>query len=153
MQTQQAQTTDRKPFRFEVTNNVTRTTFEYVRDNPGQRNADICEAMESRGYKKTSVSSLLGQMVLAGLLRRDSERQYWAAKREYEPYSASKLTKVRAAKPKPVTPKPVKVAPPPVPAPAPQPEVKVVNSIDELIDTLTIAQARDLFARLRKMFA
>jgi len=39
------------------------------------------------------------------------------------------------------------------PAPAPQPEVKICNSVEELIDTLTIAQARDLFARLKKMFA
>jgi len=29
----------------------------------------------------------------------------------------------------------------------------VVNSIDELISTLTIAQAKELFDKLRKMFA
>lgn len=63
VQTQQAPTTDRKPFRFGITNNVTRVTFEYVQNNPAQTPREICAVMEQRGYKKTSVSSLPKQKV------------------------------------------------------------------------------------------
>lgn len=141
---------------YTVTNNVSRVTFEYVRDNPGQRNGEICSALEAKGYKRGSVSSLLGQMAMAGLIRRDADRKIWAAKPEYEPFSTYTLNKLRG---KVKTKKPVaqtramKNYLPPQPTPAPPPEVRVVNSVDELIDTLTVAQARDLFARLKRMFA
>lgn len=165
VQTQPTQTSDTKSY-FTVTNNVSRVTFDYVRGNPGLRCGEICDALAAQGFKRASVSSLLGQMVLAELLRRDTDRKYWAVKPEYEPFSTYTLRKdrskanprklvsqTRAMKnylPKKETPKAEPVQPVP---PAPQPEVKICNSVDELIDTLTIAQARDLFARLKKMFA
>ena len=148
---------------FSVTNNVSRVTFDYVRDNPGSRCGEVCDALAAQGFKRTSVSSLLGQMVLAKLLRRDDDRKYWAAKPEYEPFSTYTLRKERSkTNPRKLLSQtramknylPKKETPKAEPAQsAPQSEVKVVNSVDELIDTLTVAQARDLFARLKKMFA
>lgn len=157
MQTQAIQD---KPY-FTVTNNVSRVTFEYVRDNPGLRNGEICDALSARGYKRGSVSSLLGQMVLAGLLRRDTERKIWAVKAEYEPINLTSLLKRRKAN---------KLRPPVAQTRAmknylpkqeakeePQvvtlQEVKICNSVEELLNTLTVAQARELFDRLKKMFA
>ena len=74
-----------------------------------------------------------------------------------------KLTKPKAAKPKAVPPKaaqPKVEAPKPTvvltrkeAAPAPAPDLRVVNSIDELIDQLTVRQAIDLFNKLKGMLA
>ena len=157
MQTQTAQT---KPY-FTVTNNVSRVTFDYVRDNAPKTNGEICDALEAQGYKRTSVSSLLSQMVIVGLLKRDDLGKYWALEPEYRSFSINTYRKARAAgkssrKPKPVAQTramknylPKKEAP----APVPQPEVKVCNSVEDLLNTLTVAQARELFDRLKKMFA
>lgn len=160
--TVQTQTAQPKPY-FTVTNNVSRVTFEHVRDNPGLRCGEICEALEAQGFKRASVSSLLGQMVIAGLMRRDGDRKYWATKPEYEPFSTYKLRKDRSkANPRKLLVQtramknylPKKETPTAEPVQsAPQPEVKVVNSVEDLLNTLTVAQARELFDRLKKMFA
>lgn len=157
MQTQTAQT---KPY-FTVTNNVSRVTFEYVRDNSPKTNMEICNALEAQGYKRTSVSSLLSQMVIVGLLKRDALGKYWALESEYRSFSINTYRKARAAgkssrKPKPVAQtRAMKNYLPKTEAPAPvsQPEVKVCNSVEDLLNTLTVAQARELFDRLKKMFA
>lgn len=154
MQTQTAQT---KPY-FTVTNNVSRVTFEYVRDHEPKTNMEICNTLEAQGFKRTSVSSLLSQMVVVGLLKRDDNGKYWALEPEYRSFS---INSYRKAKEKAKVRKPVaqtramknylskKVEP----TPAPQPEVKVCNSVEDLLNTLTVAQARELFDRLKKMFA
>ena len=151
-----------KGVRFVPTTDVTRATFNYVQAHPGMQNGEIAKALQQQGFNRNSVTSLLGQMAVVGHMRREDGR-YFTAIPEYKPFSRSVvksyLAKKKAAKsvaqtramknyaPK-VEPKPEPVAAAPVAAP-----VKVVNSVEELIDTLTIAQARDLFARLKKMFA
>lgn len=153
----QTQTIQDKPY-FTVTNNVSRVTFEYVRDHEPKTNGEICEALEAQGFKRTSVSSLLSQMVVVGLLRRDENGRYWTRESEYRSFSINSYRKARekAKVRKPVAQTramknylPKKEAP----APAPQPEVKVCNSVEDLLNTLTVAQARELFDRLKKMFA
>lgn len=144
--------------RFVPTTDVTRATFNYVQAHPGMKNGEIADALQQQGFNRSSVTSLLGQMAIVGHLRRENGK-YFAALPEYKPFSRnvvkSYLAKKKAAKPvaqtramKHYAPKVEPVAAAPVAAP-----VKVVNSVEELIDTLTIAQARDLFARLKKMFA
>lgn len=162
VRTQPTQTSDPKPY-FTVTNNVSRVTFEFVRDNSPKTNKEICDALEQQGFKRTSVSSLLGQMVLAGLLKRDDLGKYWALVSEYRSFSTYTLrkaqgkTKSRNLLKKPVAQTramknylPKQEAPAPVQA---QPEVKICNSVDDLLNTLTVIQARELFDRLKKMFA
>ena len=169
---QTAQTTQTQP-RFAVSNNLCRATFEYVRDNPGQTNGEICTTMEGRGYKRTSVSSILSQMHHGGVIRRDVSGKYWATQSEYTPIKPSVVKAHRANAPMRKA-KKAKVVRPvaqtramkhylpkqearvegeqfaPV---APQPEVKICNSVEDLLNTLTVAQARELFDRLKKMFA
>lgn len=148
-----------KGSRFVPTTDVTRVTFNYVQAHPGMQNGEIAKALQQQGFNRNSVTSLLGQMAAVGHLRREDGR-YFTAIPEYKPFSRSVvksyLAKKKAAKSvaqtramKNYAPKPEPVAAAPVAA---EP-VKVVNSVEELIDTLTIAQARDLFARLKKMFA
>lgn len=155
----QPQTPDPKPY-FTVTNNVSRVTFEFVRDNSPKTNMEICDALEARGYKRTSVSSLLSQMVIVGLLKRDDLGKYWALEPEYRSFSINTYRKARAAGKSSKKPKPVaqtramkNYLPTPKPTPAPPPEIKVCNSVEDLLNTLTVAQARELFDRLKKMFA
>ena len=44
---------------FKVTNNVTRATFDFVKNNPHQSCKTICAALEKDGYKPSSIGSLL----------------------------------------------------------------------------------------------
>lgn len=142
---------------FNVTNNVTRTTFEYVRDRPGAHYKSVVNALTARGFKENSITALLSQMRRAGLIVRDADDRYTAVGTEYVPMKASAKTK-----PKPVkhfTNKPVKAAwtpPAPVPpAPYEQPSpapVVTVNDVDYLLNTLPIKQARELYDALHKIF-
>lgn len=162
VRTQPTQTSEPKPY-FTVTNNVSRVTFDYVQTNPGLSNREICTALAAQGFKHTSVSSLLSQMVLAKLLKRDDFGRYLACVPEYKAFSTYTLRKAQSkTKPRNLLKKPVaqtramknylpkKEAPAPVQA---QPEVKICNSVDDLLNTLTVIQARELFDRLKKMFA
>ena len=151
---------------FSRTTDVTRATFEYVRDNPHRVTREVVQVLGAQGHNPSSVSSILSQMARTGLITRESDGTYWTHAREYTPVKLSALrrdrkpTKPKAAKPKAVQPKaeaPKVEAPKPkvvltrkeaAPAPAP-----AAYDVDALIATLTIAQARDLFAALKRMFA
>ena len=149
---------------FSRTTDVSRSTFEYVRDNPHRVTREVVAALSAHGHNPSSVSSILSQMARTGLITRESDGTYWTHAREYTPVKLSALrrdrkpTKPKAAKPKAAKPKveaPKAEAPKPTvvltrkeAAPAP-----AAYDVDALIATLTIAQARDLFAALKRMFA
>jgi hypothetical protein len=144
---------------FNVTNNVTRATFEFVRDNPGVMYRQALTALTARGYKESSITALFSQMRRAGLLVRDADERYTAVGTEYVPMKASAKSNHKSIKH--FTNKPVKAAwtPPallPVPPapyenPAPAPAV-TVNDVDYLLNTLPIKQARELYDALHKIF-
>jgi hypothetical protein len=157
---------------FSRTTDVSRSTFEYVRDNPHRVTREVVAALSAHGHNPSSVSSILSQMARTGLITRESDGTYWTHAREYTPVKLSalrrdrKATKPKAAKPKTVQPKveAPKAEAPKVEAPkptvvltrkeaAPAPALRVVNSIDELIDQLTVRQAIDLFNKLKGMLA
>lgn len=71
---------------FEVTNNVTRATFNYVRDNPGCTMAEIKEAMSA--FNSGSVGSLLTQFVLQNQITRDAAGKHTTISNEYKPLMA-----------------------------------------------------------------
>jgi len=75
---------------FGVTNNVSRETFNFVKNNPAQSYTTITEALEKRGFKKTSVASLLTQFVKQGLVGRDEDGVYYAVAEEYSPLKSTK---------------------------------------------------------------
>lgn len=68
---------------FEVTSNVTRATFNYVRDNPNCTMADIKRGLHT--YNTSSVQSLLTQFVYQEQLTRDDQGRYKAIVAEYRP--------------------------------------------------------------------
>lgn len=150
-----------QPRFFTRTTDVTRATFNYVRDNPHANARTIRDALGAQGHKEGSVSSILSQMSRTGIITREEGGTYWTNAREYTPVKLSKLRQARntptptgrnpkAAKPKVVlTRKEVTMTPPP----APVVPVANFNSVEELIDQLTVRQAIELFNKLKGMLA
>jgi len=60
--TVQAQPKPNLPPFFTRTTDVTRETFNYVRDNPHRTTREIRDALVVQGHKESSVSALLSQM-------------------------------------------------------------------------------------------
>jgi hypothetical protein len=144
--------TPAKPY-FTVTNNVTRVTFEYVRDNPGKTRTEVAKALEKQGFKPGSVSSLLGQMIKQGMMRENANLLY-ATTNEYAPLKGSKVLKGLAAKPQEQQRKVVKLVNTrtgEVLNPTPTPVAKEWNVTDQL-NSMSIVQARLMYDALRKIF-
>lgn len=156
-------TAEAKPY-FTVTNNVCRATFECIRDNPGKTRTEIGVMLEKDGYKKSSTTSLMGQMVKQGLVR-ETQGLVYANYTEYKPLKSAKVWANHVAKQA---------------AEAPQRKVvQIVNKrtgevittggttkastttllkvspvwdADTLLNNLSIVQARALYDSLRKIF-
>jgi hypothetical protein len=103
MQTTQTNTQGKKF--FDVTNNVTRATFDFVKKNPNLTSAEICADMEKLGYKPSSVSSLIAQFAVQGLAERDDRGRYITIVPEYRPLKAKKKTLTLVSKPEEIKPK------------------------------------------------
>ena len=139
---------------FSVTNNVCRTTFDFVRDNPGMTRVEIAKELAKQGFNPKSVSSLLGQMLRQELMRENGKLLY-ANSNEYTPIKSSKVMRARAANPvrKRITITNTRtgevIIPAPVAAPAP---VEKEWEPSDVIDKLSVRQALVLFKELRKIF-
>jgi hypothetical protein len=142
---------------FAVTNNVCRTTFAFVRDNPGKTRVEVAKALEMQGYKPGSVSSLLGQMLKQGLMR-ESTHLLYVTTNEYTPLKSGRALKAMLENPQPrkqvklVSTRTGKVLNP-KPAPAPEPVVQAEKEWQpsDVIDKLTLRQALALFKELRNI--
>jgi predicted SPOUT superfamily RNA methylase MTH1 len=131
---------------FSVTNNVTRVTFAYVRDNPGKTRVEVAKALEMQGFKASSVSSLLGQMLKQGMMRESTHLLYVTTNE----YATIKSAKALAAKPQEPQRKIVTITRRAAPVAEPTPEVKEWSPND-VIDKLTLRQALALFKELRNI--
>jgi hypothetical protein len=151
---------------FTVTNNVCRTTFDYVRDNPGKTRVEVAKALEAQGYKSGSVSSLLGQMLKQSMMR-ESAHLLYVTTNEYAPLKSSKALKVAQEKAQQATRKKVvliskrtgEVIPPASAGIAALPTTREaapqINSAwdaETLLNNLSIKQARALYDELREIF-
>lgn len=156
MNTTQHRATDHLT-KFTPTNNVTRVTFDYVKQHPGLTGGEVSRALEAQGYKQGSTSSVMTQMLYQGQLRRDDDRKLYTVVAEYTPikrHMTAKTAKVKVkpawpAKPKAEkTPKPAKVKPAKPAAPVIQPAADV----GVMLSTMSITQARALYDELKKIF-
>ena len=141
---------------FSVTNNVCRTTFDFVRDNPGMTRVEISKELAKQGFNSKSVSSLLGQMLRQGLVYANNNLLYTNSN-EYTPIKSSKVLRARAE-----TPVQKKIPSPPKAAPKvlytqgiyqlkPEPAAPHEWSPSDVIDKLTVRQALALFKELRNI--
>ena len=87
---------------FRISNNISRTTFNYIKDNPGSTRKEIIIALEHEGFASGSVSSLIAQMRRNKLIH-ETNNLYYADATEYRPLKSLKAIKKLEAK---VEPKP-----------------------------------------------
>ena len=80
----------RLPHAFKPTNNVSRETFNAVRDNPRLQHKDIARMLANRGFNQASIGSLLTQMLNCGMVTREDNGRYTALQQEYTPIKANK---------------------------------------------------------------
>jgi hypothetical protein len=90
---------------FNITNNISRETFRYIKDNPGSTRKEIIAALEHRGFASGSVSSLIAQMRRNQLVH-ETNNLYYADADEYRPLKSLKAIKRMEAKAAPVEVKP-----------------------------------------------
>jgi predicted transcriptional regulator len=138
---------------FKVTNNVTRATFDFVKNNPHQSCKTICAALEKDGYKPSSIGSLLTQFVKNGLCVRDANGNYTAIAHEYTPIKVRKQLKAKQAKQaKQVIEKTKATRGQGIAALGAQPIVKTAWDADTIINNIGLKQARALYDELKKIF-
>jgi len=85
---------------FGITNNISRVTFDYIKNNPGSTRKEIIEALEHQGFNSGSTSSLIAQLRRNGMIH-DKDSLYYADAAEYRPLKSLKaLKKMEEATPK-----------------------------------------------------
>ena len=153
-----------------IINNVNRATFEQIRNHPATRE-EVIKALVERGYKESSVGALLSMMVIQRMVVRDADGVLRAAVKEYTPLKSSRtfareqaMANVKPktkAKPKAkavplrkpkveekVEEKVEAQRPVSVSSPAPAP----VWSVDDVLNRLSVTQARALLDALKNLF-
>jgi hypothetical protein len=81
---------------FNITNNISRVTFDYIKNNPGSTRKEIIEALEHKGFAGGSTSSLIAQMRRNQMVH-ETNNAYYADIPEYRPIKSLKaLRKMEA---------------------------------------------------------
>lgn len=141
-----AKPADAKRELFRVTNNVTHRTFDAIRDNPGMTGEQAMRMLEGEGFKRTSVSSLITQFVRSGTMHRDSEGKLHVTSSKYKPPKRFKKPAKVKGTAFPLTPQTTRTTS----------LVQVVGPIqrtaDDILNTLTLREARAVFDELKKVF-
>jgi len=130
---------------FNVTNNITRVTFDYVKNHAGTTATQAATALVQRGYKHSSVTSLMAQMTRQGMMRKEGFK-YYVTQAEYTPIKAKRVAK---ATKKEIT---GGIATLPKVKPVQAPRVEAKQTVQEMIDKLTLREARELYNELYKYF-
>jgi hypothetical protein len=86
---------------FGITNNISRVTFNYIKDNPGSTRKEIIEALEHQGFAGGSTSSLVAQMRRNKMIH-ETNNAYYADIPEYRPIKSLKAIKKMEAEATPV---------------------------------------------------
>jgi hypothetical protein len=149
---------------FGISNNVSRSTFNLVKANPGCDTKTIVKIGENQGHKATSVTSLLAQLTRVGQIRKNERGQMWVTQPEYTPIKVKELkaAKAKADKEKQAAEraarkalreahkaKPVNIQP--TPPAKPQAAPILPDNIDQLLSTLSFTQAIALYKKLKTM--
>lgn len=141
---------------FTVTNNVSRETFNHVKANPNITSAQACAVLEKRGFKESSVGSLLVQFVKQGMMSRDEQGRYKTLVPEYTPLKSNKAARaVQTPKRKAGRPKGTSMG---IAALKPEAGGKATGVIasqwdaETVINNIGLKQARALYDELKKIF-
>lgn len=152
MPTNYVKTPDNK-VRFAPTNNVSRETFNVVLKNPGITRAKVMDALCKQGFNKASVSSLVGQYIRCKYFSQTDDGKLYCLLKEYKSLPSTKAQMAMArGEVKPVK---VKVAKSEgIAALKVDAKVVVKKAFDpaELVNNLSVVQARELYDMLKKIF-
>jgi len=77
---------------FNITNNISRVTFDYIKNNPGSTRKEIIEALGHQGFAGGSTSSLIAQMRRNKMIH-ETNNLYYADIDEYRPIKSLKALK------------------------------------------------------------
>lgn len=155
-----------------IKSNVSRITFNFVRDNPGMHHDQVVERLTGQGLNANSVSALIYQMLRVRLFVADANGNLSAVVKDYVPIPSSlirkKKSKAKAAPaPAPVAAGLASIAPVvTVDAPLPRKHIEIVNTrtgevinprkeewtVESVVDKLTVRQAMAVYDELRKIF-
>ena len=162
-----------------ITNNVSRETFAYIKNNPGSTRQEIITDLEHRGFTKGSISSLIAQMRRNKMVH-DTNGLWYADIDEFIPIKNLNYAKKKAAV-QAITKSTAKKgttgigallqaklenAPVPsqaaldasarvmAPTPAPKRLVSLVRNREpqDILKDITVYQAHDLYVHLKQMF-
>jgi hypothetical protein len=137
------------PHAFKPTNNVSRETFNYIKDNPGLTRSQVGKGMEDKGFKKGSVISLATQFLRQNMVR-TTNGGLFVMQDNYTPLKAPKAKKPSTD----VLPKPQKKVAKVTASPAQTIYISGANtqSAQELLASMSIVQARSVYDELKKIF-
>jgi hypothetical protein len=124
---------------------VSQTLFNIIRDNPGNTRSELVELARKANIKDASSSSLIVQFTKRGLIEAANNGSVSTYTTIGSHYVKGYIARNKAKKVKPVA----KVTPTPTPAPD---NAKLTTSVPQLLDTLSIVQARELYDALKKIF-
>jgi hypothetical protein len=143
---------------FTPTNNVTQETFIYVRDNPNKTSSEVCDALETRGFKRSSVGSLLTQFVKQNQMTRDHNNRLRTSVPRYVPLKSTRQFKAEGKRANKIV--QIKSKQPSAGIAALQvdttpkvaPKVSSQWDADTIINNIGLKQARALYDELKKLF-
>lgn len=135
------------PQTFKTSNNVSRETFNYIKDNPGVTRTQVAKAMADRGFKKSSAFALSSQFARQGMVRR-VDSGLFVTQSDYTPVKSSK--KIKEAKVTKVTAQKVQAAIMEAPVPL---AVSHDTSVKTMLSRMSVLQAREMYDELKKIFA
>jgi hypothetical protein len=165
-QDEQKQINQEKPLGkhlFKPVNNVTRETFNYIKNNPNKTTAEVCNALAKRGFKEGSVTSICAQLSKQGQVVKDGyTKRMVAVGTDYIPLKSASAFKTQ--KPETRVIKIVKREKPTQNAGlasiAPKEDTTrkaaliFLNDFDpnDVVNKLSVVQARELYDLLKKIF-
>jgi len=145
---------------FKPTNNVSQQTFNFVRDNAGCTRVHAIQKLVQSGHKKSSVTSLIGQMLRQGHITKNNYGMLYPNGDEYRPIKSAKVIAKREAKVKKA--KSYKVITSKTTEPSAEalglaalaldhkPDIR--TNIDIIMDTVSLNDAHELYRRLHLYF-
>ena len=151
---------------FKPTNNASRETFNAVRDFPNQKPKFYADMLERKGFKHSTVRSLIYQMTRQKQFRQDISGALTTVANAYVPLKSSKSPVVKQMKAKnpamvktpsaPVQPAGIAALPPQdTPTPRKATHSLLVNhnwNAQKEVDKLSVTQARALYDLLKTIF-
>jgi DNA-binding IclR family transcriptional regulator len=125
---------------------VSETFFNLIRDNPGLHRSQLVDMAEQAGVTRSSSSSLLGQFTKRGLITAVDNGTGLVFTAIGLAYTKGYVRKDKAAKVKRVAKET------PATQSTPDNSLRVVETVPELLNALSIVQARELYDALKKIF-